>query len=246
MIESTAVIFGLLIMFLAGLVQGATAFGIAVISLPVLVLFIDPKTAVPIIILHAIVCVSVLLIKQWKNVNLGHIWPLIVASVIGIPFGTFILISLNVNILKIIIGSLSILVAIVMFKGITKKVKNERLAFLPIGFSAGVLSGSTGMSGLPVILFLTYQKLSKQKYLATIAANYFILNIATALYFGTSDLLTKTTLSYAFYLLPATLIGLFIGFAICDKVDNKLFRKIVLFFVTISGFMAVGSGLQIF
>lgn len=246
MTESLTIItIGLLATFLGGITQGLTGFGFALVAVPIIVIFLSPKIVVPIVLMHAILINLIILLEARKWVDLKRIWPLIIAGIVGIPLGTYLLIVLDVSILKVFIGAVIIPFAMASFLGFKKQIKNEKLAFAPVGFISGVLSASTTLAGPPVILFFVNQGVEKQTFRANLVAYFTVLSLATVFAFVLGGVITKVAINYAIWFLPATILGAIIGIKLTHKVNEKLFRNIALVIVTIAGLLSITSGLGI-
>lgn len=240
------IIFELLIIFLAGVTKGLTSFGLALVSVPLLVILISPKTVVPLILIYDAMINLIILIASRKWVDLKRIWPLMITGIIGIPFGAYPLMVLDIRTYKVFIGLIITLFATAFLMGFKRKIKNEKLSFTTIGFLSGLLSGSTAMSGPPIILFFTNQGIAKRPFRANIVAYFIVLDLATILTFALSGLITKEVVNYAILLIPALIFGAFTGMKLVHKVDEKLFRNITLSVVTVAGLVSIASGLGLF
>ena len=241
----TTLIAGLAAIFLASTTQGLAGFGFAIVSVPIMIIFISPKMVVPIIVMQAILINLLILIEARKWLDLKRIWPLIVAGIAGIPVGTYLLVVLDVNVLRVFIGSVIAPFAIAYMVGFSKQVKNEKLAFAPIGFISGLLGASTSIGGPPVILFFVNQGVDKQTFRANLVAYYLVVSLVVILAFVLSGVITTTVIQYAIWFLPATLLGTITGIKLAHKIDEKLFRKIALIVVTIAALSSIASGLGI-
>jgi len=241
----TIIIAGLLAIFLAGTIQGLTGFGFALVSIPILIIFLSPKIAVPIVVMLSILTNVIILFEARKWVDLKRIWPLMIAGIAGIPIGTYLLIVLDVSILKVFIGSIIIPFAIALLIGFKKQIKNEKVAFAPVGLVSGLLSASVSVSGPPVILFFINQGVKKQTFRANLAAYFTVLASATTLAFVLSGVITKEVTNYVIWFLPAVILGGITGIKLAPKVTEKLFRNIALILVTIAGLLSIASGLGI-
>jgi uncharacterized membrane protein YfcA len=60
-----------IIMLMAGFLQGFPGFGSVLLSLPLLALFLDIKTAIPLVALMGVILTIFLLIPLWKDLE----WP---------------------------------------------------------------------------------------------------------------------------------------------------------------------------
>lgn len=243
MVDVTVIIVGLVIVFIASIVQGATGFGFALTSMPLLAIFIPLDVVVPIMVIFSLITNVLILVKLWSYVRIKKIWLLIVASSVSAPFGTYLLLIIEERVLKITVGLLIILFALVLWKGYSFTIKREKLALIPVGFLGGLLNGSLSLSGPPVVLFLTNQKEDKTIFRANITTYALILNVMTIIFFIMGGLIIKQVFSYMFWYFPALIIATFIGVKIGNKVEQALFKKITLLLIIISGFSAIVSAI---
>lgn len=237
--------FGLLVILISSLIQGLTSFGFSLIAVPLLVLIISPKTIVPLMIIHSLFLNIYLIYACRKDINLKKILPLIIAGIIGIPFGAHLLKILSPDVLKILIGLIITFFAVLFLLGIRKEVKKEAAAFIPIGLISGVLNGSISMSGPPVILFFSNQGVKKNQFRANLVSYFLILNLFSIPVFIINGLLTRESLLYSAYFFPALTIGAILGNMLAHRIPENRFRQIALIVVLLSGILSLFSGLNI-
>jgi len=240
------IIIGCCVIFLAGFTSGLTGSGFALISVPLLILMISPKVVVPVILILSVIINIYILIEAWRWIDLKRIWPLMIAGAVGMPFGTHLLKVLDVEVLKVFIGVLIVLFALAFLKGYRKEIKNEKVAFAPVGLASGILNGATAMCGPPVILFFTNQGVPKQVFRANTVFYFFALNLVTLPYFAINGLITSDMIRYALYFLPALMVGAFLGIKMSHRVREDIFRRIILLLVTFAGILSIFTGLGIF
>lgn len=247
MIESlTIILIGLTVVFLAGLTQGVTGFGFALVSAPIMIMFISPKVVVPIIVTYGLLISLIILFECRKWLDLIRIWPLIIAGLAGVPAGAYLLSSLPAGILKVFIGSAISLFALVLLSGFRWKIENERLAFVPVGFLSGLLGGSTSMGGPPAVLFFAHQGVEKQVFRANLVAYFSVLSVGAVIAFIFNDLITAEVVNYTIIFLPAMILGALTGIKLANKVEEEVFQKIVLLVVITAGLTSIASGLGTF
>lgn len=228
-----------LVIMLSGFIQGTTSFGFSLIALPLLGIMLSLKLVVPLLVIFSLFMNSIILFKLRDYIDLKRISVLIFASIIATPIGAYLLISIDENILKLIVGIIVVLSAIIFKLGFNIKVKNEKLAFIPVGFMSGLLNGSVSLSGPPVILFLTNQKTEKQVFRATLTSFFWILNIATIFVFFYNGLINVTVLNLSVKLMPGLLIGLFFGMKLGDCIQQKTFRDATIFLLFCMGSLSI-------
>jgi len=242
----TTTIIGLFVIFLGSVTQGVTGFGFGLVSVSIMIIFLPPKIVVPIILIHSTLLTMIILFEARRWANLKRIWPLIVTGIVGVPFGMYLLIVLDNAVSRIFIGSIIILFAVAFLTGFRKKIKSEKLAFIPVGFISGLLSGSAKMGGPPVILFFTNQGIKKQAFRANLIVYFMVLNLVAIPSFILGGLITIEVIKYTILFLPATIFGVIIGTKLVNKVEEKLFQNITLIIVIAAGLLSIISNLGIF
>jgi len=240
------VIIGLLIFFISAILQGLTGFGFSILAVPLITLFISPKTAVPVLLIYSMIINIVVLYSTRKAVNLKKIWILLAAGIISMPLGTYLLVIMNENLLKVFIGLMILIFGTLLLIGFRKEFPNEKRAMIPVGLISGILGGSISISGPPIILFLSNQNADKNTFRGNLAAYFFILNIFTVPVYYFSGLLTNEVWNYSITFLPGLLIGVFLGNLFSHKIKDDHFRRLTLILLILMGALSVLSGLRLF
>ncbi len=173
--QTTFIVYGIIVCFFSGLITGITAFGFALVAIPLLMLFFDPKAAVPIVTISSALTGIYLFFELRKRMQVKKIIPLIIGGIIGLPFGVYILVVLDKDILKISVGALISVFAVLLALGIKKEIKNEKNTSVLIGMVSGLLKGSTSLSGPPVVLFLINQDQEKEVFRANLTGYFMIM-----------------------------------------------------------------------
>ena len=235
---------GTIIFLVSALLQGLSGFGFSILAVPLITLFIAPKTAVPILMLYSIIINLGVLYSARKEIDLKKIWLLLLAGIIGLPFGARLLVSLDGNILKIGIGILILIFGTLLLLGYRKKLKHEKIAMIPIGIISGLLSGSISISGPPIIIFLANKQLGKHSFRGNLALYFFLLNIFTIPVFWLNGLFTKEVISHSVTFLPGLIVGVVAGNLLSHKVQEQHFRKFTLILLLIMGVLSIVSGLK--
>ena len=233
----------LLIALFAGMIQGTVGFGFVLVAAPLMSIFVDPKVVVPAIIVQRLATGVPILLHAYRHLRIRRMWVLALAGMAGVPAGTLVLLVLNASPLRLLIGAVVITAAVAMILGFRKPLRYELAASVPVGFTSGTLSASTGLAGPPVIFFYTNQGLNPREFRANIVAHFVMLDIVTLPSFIIGGLYPGETVLFSAQLLPATLVGVMGGIVINRWVSEALFRRIALVLILIAGFMAVVSGI---
>lgn len=222
--------------------RGFTGFGSAIFGIPILLLFTDIRFAVPAyLILDA--GATIILTFETKSLFKWHIaLPIMAGMVPGIIVGTYILASYDIPLLKIILGIMILIFSLYIFSGmdIPKIEDNRGILGFTSGILSGVLGGIFGISGPPVVIYLKYRIPEKDLFRAQIAPIFIFENLFRLSLYAYGGLYTGENLKFALILLPAMVIGLFLGSRITLKASQRTFDIIA------AGILAMaGAGLLI-
>ncbi len=243
--SAVVVLSGLAAVAVAGVVSGVTGFGLSLVATPLLLLVLPPRTVVPLMLVHGTLNSLMILLESGRSADLRRIWPLALAGLLGVPLGTYVLVVCDVNALKALIGAAVALSALAFLSGVRVRVARERLASAPVGLVSGLLNGSTGMSGPPVILFFANLGMEKPVFRASLAAYFLVLNLATVPAYAVGGLFTREVLGYAALFSPALALGVLGGMWLARRVEEQLFRRVTLVVVLGTGLLAVATGLRL-
>ena len=232
----------LVAVFFAGMTQGTTGFGFALVAVPPMTTLVEPQIVVPALALQTLMTGALILLHARQYLRVRRMWLLSLSGVVGLPVGTVILVVLDASLLRVLIGIVVVVAALAMMAGFRKTLSNELVASVPVGFVSGTLGASTGLSGPPVIFFYANQSLDIREFRANIVAHFLIMNIVTIPIYIIGGLFTSETLLLSAQLLPATLAGVTTGIVINRWVQEALFRRIALGLILIAGSIAMVSG----
>lgn len=235
-----------LIVLLAGIVSGLAGFGSAIVSVPVLMVLMPPRLVVPVVQLLSSVIHVFVLADAWRSLNLRRIWPLILAGVSSVPLGTCFLLLLDASTLRLLVGGTVLLCALAMLLGWQRPVRRERLMLVLVGLVSGVLNGSTGMGGPPVILFLTNQDVEKQSFRVNLIFYFACLGVVSLISQYVGGLMTAEVIKNWLMLVPAAILGTWMGIKLSRRTDQQRFRQITLGILMLTGASAIASSLGLF
>ncbi|MDP4146402.1 MAG: sulfite exporter TauE/SafE family protein [Bacillota bacterium] len=233
-----------LLILAAAVVHGVAGFGFPLIVVPVLSMLTgDIKTVVPFVAANCFIIDLFILFNMKKHVEVRSILPLIISGIIGIPFGLYILTTINVKLLKIAVGVIIVFFGLAMLKGLSIKVRNENRALAFTGFFSGLLNSSLSLGRPPVALFFSNQNIGKDKFIANLAIYAGILDFISIVLFLWRGLINKQGVENILEFLPMLIIGLFIGKRLSSRVSQKVFRGIVIAIIVSMGMYTFLSAL---
>jgi len=228
-----------LVTFLAGLTQGFSGFGSVLLSLPLLALFLDIKTAIPLMALAGLPLAAFLLIPLWRHLEWQKVMPLLVGSVCGVPLGVYLLGILDAAMVMVALG---IILIIYGLYGLLNRSAPYRLGkpwAYAFGLAAGCLGGGFSASGPPVIVYTAMQSWSKDQIKATLQGYFFMSGIMVVFFQGMGGYITTAALYYFCISLLPLLLGTYLGHFFYGKISEALYRKTMLLLLTFMGVFTI-------
>jgi uncharacterized membrane protein YfcA len=233
-----------LIILAAGFTQGFTGFGSALIMLPLLTMLLGVKTVVPLVILLGL-CINVILLPQvFRYVDWKRIITLLTANVPGILVGVYILKTMSTGFLEMVIGVLLVAFpSYLMSRGVPQR-EVARGWVWPVGFLSGVLGGSVGAGGPPVIIYTAMQPWGKHAIKSTLVGFFLLTSIVASVAQAAGGLVTREVLSLFASGLSALVMGVFAGSYLFGRVDSDAYRKVLNVLLILLGVFMLGKALS--
>jgi uncharacterized protein len=240
---STALLVALFAALLAGVVTGLTGFGLALISTPILLFVYEPKTVVVLTAIFSIFINAAVVWDSWREARRRLAVALFVPALFGIVVGAGVLGVINPVYIRLGVGAIVILSALLLVRDVRLPGANTRWGTLVAGSTSGALSTSTGLAGPPIVLLLASRDLPKHDFRGTSALYFLAMSLVglVVLYFRGIFDVDQAPLALA--LIPAAFLGKAVGTALLKKVTERGFRKISLGIVILTGSLGVATAL---
>ncbi|MDH8678345.1 sulfite exporter TauE/SafE family protein [Fusibacter bizertensis] len=226
-----------LIILVSAIVQGATSFGFSLLALPLLGYFYNLKIIVPTLVIFSIVLNLIILLRLRLVPKFKELAILAFFAICFIPVGVNVLIFVDEILLKRIVGLLLIIISVIMFKGITIKLKHKTFSYMIAGILSGILNGAVSLSGPPIVVLLASDQKNKNEFRASLTFLFLLLNVVTIFLFANKGLFENKEIINMLFLLPVMIMGTFVGIYLGNKIDEQKFKKIVLILLMIMGIL---------
>ena len=222
---ATAMIAALLV---AAVIRGYSGFGFSMLAVSSLSLVLPPATAIPIVFVLEVAASAHMLPGVWRQVNWRSLAPLIVGTLVATPLGVHLLANLPETPIRLAIAILVATTTILLWRGFAMTKMPGIGATFATGTAVGLLNGSLGIGGPPVVLFYLSSPAGTAAVRASLVA-FFLATDTYALALGaTQGLVTGGTFLAALVLLPVLLVGIAIGSRGYIRTEPATFRKAVL------------------
>jgi uncharacterized membrane protein YfcA len=234
----------LLLVAFSTALQGTVGFGFAVALTPLLALFIDPRDAVALtLLLGALVSVG-LYFGHASKAPVRGVLPIVVGGLIGTPIGLAVLLAVEEQTLRLLIGAA--VVAVAAANVVHGRLGEPRRAEIwPLGGTVGLISGamrgSVGMPGPAVLLYQHYLGGSADEIRAQMFAYLLIFTPMATLIAAFAGVFTRDVLGLAVFGVVGVASGVGLASIARPRVNERWFGLItalVLFAAGGSAFVA--------
>jgi uncharacterized membrane protein YfcA len=230
------------IAFLAAGCQSLTGFGAALVAVPLLSLYVDPKLAVVISTFLSTMVSAPLLLEVRKQVRLAKVAPLAIGSVVGVPVGILILKAVDAGVIKIFVAVVVIMASALLFLAPRLALGGRNvLSALVTGALSGLLRASTSMAGPPVVLYTISHEKEIEEFRSTVLALFVATSALTVPGFVAAGLISRDALVAAAVAIPGLTLGLLVGTNLRARVQPTLFRTLVLAVLVITSIGVIVS-----
>ena len=226
--------------FLGAFVQGATGFGSGLLINAFWLHIMEPTHAIPLNVVTSLFISGVPIYKLRKKLDFSKLKQFAIFGVVGIPIGMYLLVISDPSKLKFSIGILLVIYALLMLKisSFSINVNNKSMNNL-VGFISGVIGGLTALLGIIPVAWFSVQRLPKNTKRGTYEPFIFITSIAAIISFAFAGLYKIEMIFDLLKIIPALLVGSWLGIKIYNKINDNLFRKVVLGLILLSGLFLV-------
>ena len=225
-----------IIFFFATFTQSVSGFGGALVAMPLLTAGILPlEVAAPLFALGAIASRPFMLLRYRSALSLNQIWRVLIAAVIAIPLGVELPRIMDEQIIRTILAVVVIgyVLMNLMLEHLPKL--NHTLWGWGLGFIGGLLAGAYNIGGPPVVIYATGRRWLANEFRANMQTYSIINNVVVILAHARLGNLTPNVFQYFVLIIPSLAVGLLLGFALNNHINQALFRKLVLALLFVSG-----------
>jgi uncharacterized protein len=221
---------------LGAIVAGVAGFAFGLIASAIWLHIIPPAESAPLIAAFAILIQGATLWKLRHSLRLSPLLPFVVGGAIGVPLGAAALRWASADRMRGFIGGILILFSLYsLARPKLRAVKGGALADGIVGLLSGAFSGSTGLAGIPVIMWSSLRRWSKDDQRALFQPVVIAVFVMTLLWFGGTGIVTPATLRLFWIGLPAALIGTWFGLKLYGRLDEASFRVVILVLLFVCG-----------
>jgi len=217
---------------------GLAGFAFSAITGSLLFHWVAPITAVPLLLACSITTQLFSIAALWNTMQWKRCLPILVGGILGIPIGAFVLQHLNASRFDVAFGAFLVCYAAYMLWRPNLKIHQDGggpLAATAIGFVGGITGGAVAFPGALPTIWCSLRALPKEIQRGTVQPFILIMQVATLAYFSKLGIFGVETGKTFLWCAPAVLGGTWIGIRLFRRIDDAMFRRILLMLLLVSG-----------
>ena len=218
-----------LIVFVAIFVQTITGFGLALVSMPLLVYVVGIQEAAPLVALVAGLAESLLLLRYRADLNLRAVTTLTVASLVGVPLGILLLRRVDAGLVTAVLGVLVFSFALYALFGPSLPQLSGKGWAYGFGFVSGLLGGAYNTGGPPVIIYGNCRRWPPAEFKSNLQGFFLVNSTFIIVGHAVGGNFTPVVWREFVTAVPAILLALLLGFRLDRYLNAQRFRRVVLF-----------------
>ncbi len=221
--------------FIAAFIQSVASFGFALISVPILASASSLSQAIPLVAVAGFSSNVLLWAFYRQSLQIKTILRLVIASLIGLPFGLLLLQWVNESILLAILGIGLILYAVYALLQLHLPKLNSPNWAYGFGFVSGVMLGSYNIPGPPAVLYADCKCWTPEEFKGNLNGFFMVNAIAVIGGHFLQHRITSVTLQSLAIALPGIILGFALGTWLSGFINPVRFRQAVLILLMMMG-----------
>ena len=237
-------LFTIVVVFLAAVVQGLLGFGSAMVAMSLLPGPLGLATATPLVAVLALPSEGLMLVRYRATLNWRAAAWMALGMIAGVPVGMLLLRRIGEGILLPALGLVIVVYALYAVGEWRLPELRSPPWGLVAGWLGGVLGGAYNTSGPPVVVYGNCRRWSPSEFKGNLQAFFLLCDTTVVTGHALAGNLTPTVCDHLAAALPAAVLGVCAGMSLDRWLHPRLFRRLVLGGLVVLGVRLIGLGLS--
>jgi uncharacterized membrane protein YfcA len=227
--------------FAGALVAGLSGFAFGLVAASIWLYILTPLQTATLIVAFGLIVQGDAVWKLRSSLDWKKLAPFAFGAALGVPVGVGILTWANPAHVRIGIGVFLVLYSLyaLVRPAIAPVKAGGAAADAGIGFLNGVLGGLTGLAGILVTIWCGLRGWPKEVQRTVFQPVAVAIFLMSALWIGAKGAITADTIKLFLIGLPALLAGTWLGLRLFGRLDEAMFRRVVLVLLLASGVVLI-------
>jgi uncharacterized protein len=227
--------------FAGAFVAGLSGFAFGLVAASLWLYILTPLQSATLIVGFGLVVQGYSVWKLRRALDWRRLSPFVIGAAIGAPVGVMLLAWSDPRSVRIAVGTFLVLYSLYAFfrPPIKLAASAGAAADAAVGFLNGVIGGLTGLAGILVTIWCGLRGWPKDVQRATFQPVAVAVFLMTAIWLGVKGTVTAETIRLFLIGLPCLIAGTWLGLKLFGRIDETMFRKIVLALLFASGALLI-------
>jgi uncharacterized membrane protein YfcA len=217
------------VLVVAEAIYVSLGFGAGLVAVGALALIVsDVRDVVVLLLLVSLPAEVFVVVSSWREIAWRRVAALMVGIGAGIPVGAMALGRFEPGVL---LSMLAVVLAVIGVAFLRTPVRTvirwPRWAVGPIGLVSGLLTGLFGTGGPPLVVFYQLSGVTKGEFRGNLMAIFLLMTLVRVPSYAAVGLITEPRLWSGLTLLPAVIVGAWLGNRVHLRIDEDRFRRVV-------------------
>jgi uncharacterized membrane protein YfcA len=214
---------------IVGIAKGGLGSGIGIVGVPLMSLTITPVRAAAIMLPILLTMDLFAMRVWWRRWDRDVLETMLLGGVLGTLLGFATFRMLSANSMRLLVGAIALAMSLEWF--LRRAPRTQKAPSLPRGTFWGTLAGFTSFGihagGPPTQAYLLSLQLDKGRFQGVTVAFFFMLNWLKTPMFAWLGQLDFANVATSLVLLPLAPLGIWIGRRLHDRIDERLFYRVI-------------------
>ena len=211
--------------------------GMGVMAVPIMSVFVAPQVAAA-VMMPILLAMDLLIVHRYRKTwSRRIVFALLPAAGVGLAIGALLFEAMSAEVIRAVIGLLALIFVlqyVFQARGGMRAWAAPTWVTWGLAAVSGFASYVAHAGGPPVKGYLLRQGLEKSVFVGTNTVYFFVLNGIKTLAYGSTGTLSLQTLLVSLWLVPALVMGVWLGGRLHHLVAQTLFVKIVYGFLALT------------
>ena len=228
--------------FVAAMVAGVSGFAFAPIAASVWLHLFTPLETAALTVGYNILVQSYGTWRMRHAFDWSRLWPFVLGGLPGVAVGILVLRHADAGTMRIAVGVFLVLYALYgLLRPALRPIRAGAAADSAAALVGGLLGAMAGFPGILVVIWCSLRGWSKDVQRAVFQPVSVALLVSAAVTLVASGSVTRPIVDRFAIGLPALLLGTWAGFALYGRVNEEMFRRILLMLLLASGLFLLAS-----
>ena len=229
-----------------GLVKGMIGIGLPLTAVTLMTQVVDLRVAIPLLVVPIVVTNTFQALRGGKFwILLREYWVLLVTTCASTFFGVYILYRVDTGYLQATLGLVVVVYALINLLAIRITAQQSARIYLSpfAGVTSGILAGTTGTVGIPMVIYFQALGLAKDVFVQAIGIQFMVAGTFLTIALWREGGVTLETMPISAFAMVPALLGMYCGERLRSRISESRFRTGVFVFLIVIGLNLIRKGL---